>query len=233
MKPLLLTAIALLTGLALAGCRSPAPTPAADPEANLTQDGLRPLVRSGFARAWVRPGTSFAEYDRFRARYEEISYRRPPGSDRGMLGGIGGDNFALPAGVKRSLEESLRTIFQTEITRGAEWRTVDANGAGVLLVRVALGDLFVHAPIGTLGGDDLMWIDSLGEVTLLVELYDSETKELIGRLLERRAWTTGVNRPIRATVGAATYEAHRIFRAWAKRLRSLLDAMKDVDPAAS
>jgi hypothetical protein len=73
----------------------------------------------------------------------------------------------------------------------------------------------------------------LGEVTLLVELYDSETKELIGRLLERRALATGVNRPIRATVGEATYEAHRIFRAWAKRLRSLLDAMKDIDPAAS
>jgi len=233
MKALLPIALAAAIGCALVGCAAPPPTPGVEPQAALTQDGLRPLARSGFARAWVRPGVSFARFDRIRTRYEGISYRRIRGSGWGRIAGSGGDDFALPGGVERALEGALRRIFQVAISRDGAWRMADASGAGVLLVRVALADAVFHAPLGTLGGDDFLYLDSLGEITLLVELYDSESQQLIGRLLERRALTTGVRRPVRATVGDLTYEAHRMFRGWAEGLRALLAAMKQVQIASA
>ena len=232
MKPLLLTAIALLTGWVLGGCSNLPPRFAIGKEAELAQEGLSPLVRSGFARAWVRSETSFAKYDRIYVDCSEISYRRPPRSDRAQIGGFDGDNFALPAEMKTNLEASCRRIFRAVVSRDDASASADERKAGVLVVRVILGDLVVHAPLDVLGGDSLVWMDSAGEITILIELYDAETGGLIGLLLERRGLATGTNRRIRATAGAVTYEAHRVFRGWAESLRSLLDAMRDVDPIA-
>lgn len=232
MKPLLTTAIALLTGWVLGGCSNLPPRFAVGEEAKLTEDGLRPLDRSGFARAWLRSDTSFAKYDRIYVDCSEISYRSPPRSGRAQMGAFVGDNFALPAEMKTHLEASCRTIFRAEVSRGGVLPSADESHAGVLLVRVVLGDLVVHAPLDVSAGDGLVWMVSAGEITLLIELYDAETGALIGRLLERRALATGTNRGIRATPGAVTYETQRIFRGWAKSLRSLLDAMRNVDPIA-
>ena len=232
MKPLLLAAIVLLSGWALGGCGGLPPAIATGSGVELTPDGLSPLVHSGFARAWVRSGSSFAKYDRVHVLSGEFSYRRPPRSSRAPFSGFLGNDFALPAGMKTDLEASFRSILETEITRDGELQSVDEGGAGVLLVRAIVGDLVVHAPLETLGGDNLFWIDSVGEITLLVEFYDWESRELIGRLLERRALERGYGRYIRATVGEATFEANRVFQDWAKRLRWLLHAMKKVDLAA-
>jgi len=136
MKALLLLAIALLTSWGFGGCANLPPRLATCEEAELTPDGFRPILHSGFARAWVRSGTSFAKYDRILADCSEISYRHPPRVGRAQIGGFGGDNFALPAEMKTDLEESCRAIFRNELSLGGAAPRADGNEAGVLLVRV-------------------------------------------------------------------------------------------------
>jgi len=221
-----------MSGWALGGCSGLPPAIATGTGVEPTPDGLYPLVHSGFAHAWMRPGASFAEYDQVLVHSGEITYRRPPKSSRVRARGFSGDNYALPPEMKKNLEESFRRSLEAELPRPREAGIEEESRGGTLLVRAILGDLVLHASLDALGGDNLIWMDSVGEVTLLIELYDAETRELVGRLLERRALDSGWDRPVRATVGSASFEAHRIFQDWAKRLASLLDVMRDVDLSA-
>jgi hypothetical protein len=125
----------------------------------------------------------------------------------------------------RVLEQS----FREEIAAAAAWQTADARGPGVLLARVSLVDLVLNTSLRHLGGDDLVWVDSVGQFTLVIDLYDSETGELLARAAERASIEPTSNRPMRAVAGATVYESKRIFGEWAKKLTSLLDGARVAD----
>ena len=138
-------------------------------------------------------------------------------------------NYALPDGLRATLMDSLDEIFEREITRGGEWKWVDEPGSGVLIVRASLVDLVVHAPLGRLGGDDA-YIDSPAQMALVVELYDGETRQLVGRVAEKRSMRPYTSaRPVRVTLGSTAFEVREIFADWARRVRSLIDGVKTAD----
>jgi hypothetical protein len=226
---LLVSLIAIGLG-ELAGCSLPPPRFAADEGIELSDDGLRPLEHARFPNAWARPGVEFSGYDEIWPQYLGIRYRQPPRADRSGMGYVGN---AFPKALKDELTEAFEEIFADEITADGDWRTADANGPNVLILRAALVDLVVHVPFRRLGSDDLAWVSSAADVTLVVELWDSQKQLIVARIADRRSVASGTERPIRATVGATQYEARRIFRDWARRLRSLLDAVKTVELAES
>ncbi len=213
----------------LAGCIStPEPRYASEDAAALTDDGLRLLERAGFQRAWVRPGASFGEYDGIWLRYRDIAYRRPPRRSREPIYWTGGDNYALPDDLYARLTEDIHEIFKDELD-GPGLRQAEGSGPGILDARVGLIDLVVHAPLDPRAGADNVYMDSVGSVTVLIDLHDSVSGELIARVVERAGIATATDRPIQATAGSAIYETRRLLRGWAQRLRALLEAMKTVD----
>ena len=74
-------------------------------------------------------------------------------------------------------------------------------------------------------------MDSIGSVTVVVELRDSVTGELIARVAERGGIATFSGRPIQANAGAAIYETRRLLKGWATRLRVLLTTLMREDLA--
>ncbi len=222
----------LLAGAAaalLAACAStPTPRFASGDDAALTEDGLRVVEGAGFQRAWVRPGVSFDEYDGIWLRYRDIAYRRPPRGSHGLVYGTGGDNYALSDGLYARITEDIHEIFGEELV-GEGFRLVEEGGPGVLEARVGLIDLIVHGPLDARGGEDNTYMHSLGSVTVLVDLHDSVSGELIARVAERGGIAPATGRPIQASAGPAIYETRRLLRAWATRLRVLLRTMKNVD----
>lgn len=222
--------VSLLPGVALLVCCTSPPTPrfASDGDAALTQEGLRAVERAGFQRAWMRPGVSFRGYDRIWLRYRDIAYRRPPGRSRGPVYGRGGDNYALSDALRTRVSEDLREIFTSELAHGA-FRRAEGRGPGVLDVRIGLIDLVVHQPLDVRAGDDNIYVDSVASVTILVDLHDSESGVLIGRLAERAGIAPASGRPIQAAAGPAVYETRRLLASWATRLRALLHAIRSAD----
>ena len=226
MKTLQAALIAIAIGV-LAGCASPPPPSFVEGSEASPTDGLRPLRDARFRSAWARPGASFTAYDRIWVHFAGPAYRQSPA--RSARAPFGGDNYALPDGLQATLIDSLDEVFEREITRGGEWKWVKEPGRGVLIVRASLVDLVVHAPLGRLGADDA-YVDSPAQMALVVELYDGETRQLVGRVAERRSirpYTS--SRPVRVTPGSAAFEARQVFADWAKRVRSLLDGVKTAD----
>jgi hypothetical protein len=209
--------------VSLAAC-TPVPSPVfeASSESALSSDGLRPVQHSGFRRGWIREEAWGRNYDEVIGRFVGIAYRSPP--QHAADSPPGRENYALPDEMEGLLMEALAGIFVEELDKPEGLRLADAAGPRVLRVRVLLVDLVVHAPLARIADDDWIWVDSAGELTVVIELCDSVTDERLARFLERDALAREGVGPIRATPGPVGYEARRIFRRWARNLHGVIAA---------
>lgn len=214
--------LAACIGLASA-CSSP-PGELQFVEGATTADGLRPVEPAPFQRAWVREGASFQGYSALAASFLGIRYRRPP-KGRPTLVARDSNNI-LPRDLNESLMHDLANIFESQLDRVEGWEVERRQGPGVLRARVSLVDLVLSHPIGHLGGEDLTWVDSVGAFTIVIDLYDSETGELLARAAERRPIADAIPRPMRAVPGDTIFQSRRIFQDWAQKLTRLLDELR-------
>ena len=113
--------------------------------------------------------------------------------------------------------------FATEtLSENGGYGIVEEAGEDVLLVRPAIIDLDVTAPDTMSAGRSYTFASNAGEATLVVELSDSVTGDLLARAADRRAsrdnitlqWTTRVSN--RA-------DAKRLMKHWATLLRDAMD----------
>jgi len=123
--------------------------------------------------------------------------------------------------IKNSLAEEFQTVFTKALEEGG-YPVVGEAGDDVLLVRPAIINLDVAAPDTGRAGRSRTYVDSAGEMTLYVELYDSVTGDLIAKAIDRQedrnsGFYTWSNR---ATNKAA---ADRILKGWADILLSALN----------
>ena len=226
-----------LAALALLSCSTPAPTPFfADGSLGPAAPDLQRLAKSGFSVGWLRPDVSFASYDAVHLVYPEVTYRTPPRSSSRRA--FGRDNYPLSVGFTRDLMSALEQSFRDEMAAATGWRpTADAKadqGQGTLEIQVALVDLEVHVPLERLANDALAWVVSIGAVTVVIDLYDAPTHRMLARFAERRFIATASWRPIKATPGPSLYEARRIFLAWARSLRRVVETLESTAvPTAS
>ncbi len=182
---------------------------------DVTHDGLERVVGSRVARAWVKPGVDFSQYTEVGLLDCFVSFRRnwkmnhPNVRRRDM------------ERIKRDLASEFRTVFTQELENGG-YPVVKESADHVLLVRPAIIDLNVAAPDTNTGGRSDSFTASPGQMTLVIELFDSVSNEILARAIDRRTarnvgtirWTTrGTNRDA----------ARRILRRWASMLVAKLD----------
>lgn len=223
-----LAAFVLSVVVALAsGCAAPPPPSfVVGPKAERSEDGLQLLENGRFQRAWARPGAAFSRYHGVWPQFLGIHYREDPHLAESWARR---SNYPLPEGLRRILLGYLHEAFDESIASSEDWQPAGGKGHEVLLARVALVDLVLNAPLRPLADDDGVWIDSVGELTFVVELLDSETGEVVLRAAERRAIAPESGRPIQAAPGPTEYESRRLFREWAQKLVSLLEAARVAD----
>jgi hypothetical protein len=215
---LLVTLAALLVA---GGCAPSQPSLESGPDAEITHDGLVRVDRvRRFSRVWLRPGADLSGYRKLMLVDAGVHYRRPDKQPR---------DLALPN--ERQLEfmrNGLRDALSDEIAGRKGWEVVEARGPDVLVLRGALIDLFVTQD-RELGGRDRYYTTSAGEATLVIELFDSESLEILVRIADRRAAAKDDSswRNDEITNRAA---AKRLLRSWARRLADGLDYARGVTP---
>ena len=125
-----------------------------------------------------------------------------------------------------AIQEGLAALFREvfgEVLAAGGYELVEAPGPDTLRVTAAIVDLFINAP-DTAMGATRTYTASTGRMTLVMELRDSFSGELLARAVDSRTgrgtefWTIS-NRVTN------TAEARRAFRTWAEALRRGLDEM--------
>jgi hypothetical protein len=217
--------------LLLSACL-PVPNPVFEPggEPGPREDGLQRVRDSGFRVGWIRRDGWAPGYDEIVPQFVGIAYRSPPrwAADDPP----GRDGYALPSGAEEQLMALLAEIFGEELFREGGLPRAHSRGPRVLLARVALVDLVLHAPLARFRPDEFFWIDSAGELSVVIELRDSTSDARLARFLERAALAQAGFGPIHATPGPVGYEVRRIFREWAQKLRLVIDAMRTREVAS-
>jgi hypothetical protein len=206
----------LLAAVALA--TAPAGPSPAEAGAEQTHDGLVRVEKAKrFQAVWVKPGADLRGYTKLLILPAELHYKRPPNK-----GSMARENFALSEKQKARLEQAMREVSQEEIVAKGGWEFVSEPGPDVLLVHGGLIDLVVNVPPNPAPGRGGTFVASFGEATLVVEIYDSQTKEILARVADRQEAEPAGGRMQSVDISAAP-DVKRVLRRWAKRLGEALD----------
>jgi hypothetical protein len=182
---------------------------------DVTHDGLERVERSRVARAWVKPDADFSVYTHVGLLDCEVAFRRnwrmnhPNVRTRDM------------ERIKTDLAAEFRSVFTQELESGG-FPVVEAPDDHVLLIRPAIIDLDVAAPDTMSAGRSDTFTTSPGRMTLVIELYDSVSNEILARAIDRRE-ARNVGNLRWATRGSNREAARRILRRWAGMLVAKLD----------
>lgn len=207
------TGILFLTMLATSAC-GPQPTqPAPSGEVNI--EGLQQVRSRNFEAAFVRPGVTFAAYDKLMVEELELAFRTP---DREQ------NQFALGEDQKTRFRAAMATAFGEELGKLEAAEVVTEPGPEVLALNVRVQDIVARAPGRRVGGAGRAGfaLETVGEMTLVLELRDSQSGEVLVRVFDRQA-VEGAAMLSGDSVVSTWEGVERVVRQWASRAREGLD----------
>ncbi len=197
------------------------------PDAEVTVDGLHRVDNSLMALAYVKPDMNLQGYTRFMLDPVTVAYQKDPHGRRRSMGG-GQENFALAPYQMNNLKEWFQEEVVEVLTEDGGYELVDAPAPDVLRIGTALLDLLIKVPTAETTAPTRATTRSFGEVTLMVELRDSESGEILARVADRRD-PTGSSMDTDFSYVSPSYvqaDMRKLFEFWAGIMRARLDEVR-------
>lgn len=200
------------------------------PDATVTADGLYRASNARYGEVYAKPDADFSTFTHVMLDPVEIAYKRNP---KGQRYSSTHSNFALTEKQTEDLKRRLLEAFTKELTKGGLYALTDEPGPHVMRLGAHLIDLVVKVPTRNPSGSDMVFTSSTGEMTLLMELRDSLSGEILARVVDRkevRAAGHGVNDLYYSNPVTDTSAVRRVFNRWAQILRARLEEVHAIDP---
>ena len=213
--------LALAFAFVLAGCETAPPTIQTGPDAELSFDGLHKVDNSQADVAWARPDFDISGYTKILPLQGSVEYRQV--KDRHRSSFSQGGPYFIDDKSRARFEAVVSEVFREELQMMERFKIVDEPGPDVLTVQGALLDVVSYVPPDPIGGRSYVFLRSIGEATLVLELRDSETGTILARSIDRRAAEPFGGSLQDSNRVSNTAEVKRLIRHWATRLREGLD----------
>ncbi len=213
----------LIFAVVLVACTTAPPTIQTGPDAELSFDGLHKVDNSQADVAWARPDFDISGYTKIWPISAGIEYRQVKDRGRSTMARSQGGPYFIDDKSRAQFEELVGTVFKEELEKIEKYELVDGPGPDVLMIRGGLLDVTSYGPPDPVGGRSVVYLSSVGEATLVLELRDSETGTILARSVDRRAPETIGGTFTRSNSVTNSAEARRLIRFWATRLREGLD----------
>jgi hypothetical protein len=190
-------------------------------------DGLVKVTPRRMELAWLRPGADFRPYTKVIIGTTQVAFRPDWRKNYNLNASVGNwvsqeQADKIMAAAQTNFDEIFRDAF-----RKAGYEVVTAPGPDVLRVNSAVLDLDVYAPLGQ-NTFATTWIISAGQAALIVEVRDSATNALLGRVADRRE-TQDLGRQLASTPNTL-YDFRRLFNLWAGICTKALEELKSASP---
>lgn len=227
MKPRLLALVTVGVLAGLAGCATtPPPTIQAGPSAEVTVDGLHRVDNSVMALGYMKPDLDLRHYTKIMLDPVTVAYQKDPGTRRTMQTGQE-LNFALRPSQMEDLKSWFQEAVVEALTEDDGYEIVETPAPDVLLITAELIDLIVRVPTQNNSGRTRSAARSYGEVTLIVEVRDSETGAILARAAERQDPTrTGGGSLTQVSSVFVRADTRALFQHWADLMRQRLDQVR-------
>lgn len=178
----------------------------------LTSDGLQHLDDSVMAQVWVKPGVDLGEYTHIVVSPVAVAFKEVTRHSQ--------DVFPIDERQKQTVLKIVPEVLTTELRKLTSYELASEPGKHVLAMQGAVLDIVSHIPPERSGRGGT-FVRNLGEATLVIELRDSMTDEVVARAIERRAVSPAFLR--RSSVVTHSGEVRSAALRWASDLRRQLD----------
>jgi hypothetical protein len=210
--------LAIAAGIAL-GCAPKQPTMQSGPAAEITHDGLHRVDNAGFAAVWVKPGANLGRYSKILPMEPTFHYRTVQGSGRSS-----GD-YEVPERRREDFERIVKESFRKSFEKSKYYTMATEPGPDTLVLLGAIHDIVSHVPQER-GERSDTFVSEIGEATIVLELRDSESHEVLARAAERRSVTPTRELTWSSSVSSAS-EIRKVAALWGGKLRDQLDALHE------
>ena len=203
-----------------------------DAPPEVSQDGLHLKTQTKSRLVYVRPDATFTQYRRVAildcgVEFSKTWLNNYNSSQRDPGRRITDSDLER---AKTSLAASFKKIFTEELS-GKGGYEISANAApDVLVLRPALVNIQVSAPDLMSPGRSTTFVQSSGQMTLYLELWDSATNTILARVMDANGDPSMYGQRSSSVTNRAA--ADRLMRSWAQELHKRLDIVtgKDQSP---
>ena len=190
-------------------------------------DGLVKVRTRQVELGWVRPGADFRPYTKVIIDRTQVAFRPDYIKDYNLNAGTMPRLTPEDANkIMTAAQTNFDDIF-ADAFKKAGYEVVTATGPDVLRVNSGILDLNVNAPMGGTDGQTQRII-SAGDAALIVEVRDTVTNALLGRIADRRE-TQRLGLQI-ATHASLLFDFRQLFTLWSDICVKGLNEMKTVSP---
>lgn len=216
---------ALLIAATLTACASPAPAIQTGPGAETTFDGLVAVDNTALSKVWVRPGVDLNGYAKVLPVITGVQYAAVPEYKGNITLRKSEKYFPMSDAEKERFEAAANEIFLEEFAKSTKFELTDQPGDDVLLIRVEILDVASMVPPEAPG--QRIYVRSVGEAGLVLEVYDSKEKQILARAADRREFSFPGDRIRMTSRGLTETQVRTGLRGWARVLVNGLDSMKN------
>jgi Protein of unknown function (DUF3313) len=203
------------------------------PDAEVTYDGLHRVDKTVMSAAWVKPDLDLRGYDKLMLVGAGFSYKAVDNQGKRYVPGRSNDTeFYITERNRERVEREMREAFLKSLEGLQRYELVTQPGPGTLALVAGAYDIVSSVPpTNTCTGRCDVYLRQVGEATLVVELRDSLSNEVLARAADRRA-AESAGWPINANSVTVWPEVRRLASFWGTRVRKALDDFQSVDDIA-
>src|SRR5690242_5386679 len=149
-------------------------------------DGMPRVHKPGLDAVYLREGANLAKYKKILLDPVEVSFDKNWDPERRITGSniYGGAGRIDAEAIRTGLAKLARNVAQRELEKRGGYPLVDSVGDDVLRVHARIVDLYINAPDAMQPGLRT-YVVNAGEMTLVADLFDSQTNTLIGHVIDR------------------------------------------------
>ena len=207
----------ILLTLGLFACESTPPSLRSGPGTE-TFDGLVRVDNAKLRIVWAKPGIDLKGYSKIMLVDGGIRYRtvknRPRGSNQ--------SEFPLTESQKEKVRANVRAVFTDELIKMQHFELTDEPGPDTLKLTGMLIDVVSKVPPEKTGRVEYL-LTEIGQATLILELSDSESDEVLARAADRQS--IGSEFMMRSNPVTNRSELRQEIRKWGVILRNGLDSL--------
>lgn len=212
----------------IAACLTIGLAPALFAEESLPQvspDGLELQKNTAARVVYLKPGAKFDQYHRVALLdcYVEFAKNWERDYNNNVAGIQNRVTTQDMERIKARVAAEFKEVFTKELQTKGNYPVVETAAPDVLVLRPAIINLIATAPDLQTAGMSRTWIDSAGQMTLYLELWDSATNTILARIMDPQADPGGLAQVASSVTNKAA--ADRILREWAEKLRKHLDVV--------
>ncbi len=221
MPPAVLSAAAGLVLLWHAGGSGAQPILATGSDADVTEEGLHRVHPSIMEAAWVRPDLDLSRYTRLLLMPTAVQFREAGEQSYNARTATGVTEFALDDDKKEWLRGVWRRVVDARFAQAQSYELGYEVGSNVLVVQGFLVDVVSHIPPDS-AGSDFSWVRDPWIASVVLELRDATTAELLARTMDRRSGTGLLEE------GMVWVRTEDLLERWAQVLSDRLDQLADL-----